>query len=136
MKVVWFKRDLRLSDHVPLVEAVDSEESVLGVYIVEDIRIEQDDVSQLHIAWDIANARELSKQFQSVGGAFQIVCGRATEVFQRLNETSKISEILCYEETGLLWSWDRDREVADWCEYNGIKFSQYPSNGVVRNLKN
>ena len=57
MKVVWFKRDLRLSDHVPLVKAIDSEEPVLGVYIVEDIRIEQDDVSQLHIAWDIANAR-------------------------------------------------------------------------------
>lgn len=136
MKVVWFKRDLRLSDHVPLVKAIDSEEPVLGVYIVEDIRIEQDDVSQLHIAWDIANARELSKQFQSIGGAFQIVCGIATEVFQRLNETSKISEILCHEETGLLWSWDRDKEVADWCEYNDIKFSQYPSNGVVRNLKN
>ena len=136
MKVVWFKRDLRLSDHVPLVEAVDSEESVLGVYIVEDIRIEQDDVSQLHIAWDIANARELSKQFQSLGGVFQILCGKATEVFQRLNDISKISEILCHEETGLLWSWDRDKEVADWCEYSGIKFSPYPSNGVIRGLKN
>ena len=113
MKVVWFKRDLRLSDHVPLVEAVDLEESVLGVYIVEDIRIEQDDVSQLHIAWDIANARELSKQFQSLGGVFQILCGKATEVFQRLNDISKISEILCHEETGLLWSWDRDKEGAD-----------------------
>lgn len=136
MKVVWFKRDLRLSDHLPLVNAVDSGESVLGVYIVEDIRIEQSDVSQLHLAWDIANARELSKQFQLVGGTFQIVCGEATEVFQRLNQISKISEILCHEETGLLWSWDRDKEVADWCEYTGIKFSQYPSNGVVRNLKN
>ena len=136
MKVVWFKRDLRLSDHLPLVNAVDSGESVLGVYIVEDIRIEQSDVSQLHLAWDIANARELSKQFQLVGGTFQIVCGEATEVFQRLNEISQISEILCHEETGLLWSWDRDKEVADWCEYTGIKFSQYPSNGVVRNLKN
>ena len=77
-----------------MVKAIDSEEPVLGVYIVEDIRIEQDDVSQLHIAWDIANARELSKQFQSIGGAFQIVCGIATEVFQRLNETSKISNPL------------------------------------------
>jgi len=136
MKVVWFKRDLRLSDHVPLVNAVDSGESVLGVYIIEDIRIEQSDVSQLHVAWDIANARELSKQFQSLGGVFRIVCGEAIGVFQRLNRISKISEILCHEETGLLWSWDRDKEVSDWCEYTGIKFSQYPSNGVVRNLKN
>ena len=122
MKVVWFKRDLRLSDNVPLVKAVDSKDPVLGLYIVENVRVEQSDVSELHISWDIANARELSKQFQSLDGVFQILCGKATEVFQRLNDISKISEILCHEETGLLWSWDRDREVADWCNYNGVKF--------------
>ena len=135
MKVVWFKRDLRLSDNVPLVKAVDSKEPVLGLYIVENVRVEQSDVSELHISWDIANARELSKQFQSLDGVFQILCGKATEVFQRLNDISKISEILCHEETGLLWSWDRDREVADWCNYNGVKFSEYPNNGVVRKLQ-
>jgi len=50
MKVVWFKRDLRLSDNVPLVKAVDSKEPVLGLYIVENVRVEQSDVSELHIS--------------------------------------------------------------------------------------
>jgi len=35
MNVVWFKRDLRLSDHQPLAEAIARGGSVFLLYVVE-----------------------------------------------------------------------------------------------------
>lgn len=136
MKVVWFKRDLRLSDHAPLVQAIKSGKPVLGMYVVEPDRFRQDDVSELHMAWDVANATVLSDEFQKLGGIFQIKHGNIIEIFDELHEKNPISEIFAHEETGLLWSWDRDKEVKDWCYYKGIEFTEFPSNGVVRRLNN
>ena len=136
MKVVWFKRDLRLSDHLPLIKAIESGESVLGIYVVEPERLRQNDVSELHISWDVANAKILSNDFQSLGGVFQIRHGDVTEILEDIFNEMPFSEILAHEETGLLWSWDRDKEVKDWCDYKGIKFTEFPSNGVVRRLNN
>ena len=35
MNVVWFKRDLRLTDHAPLAAAIARQEPLLLVFIVE-----------------------------------------------------------------------------------------------------
>ena len=39
------------------------------------------------------------------------------------------------EESGLQWSWNRDKSVAKWCNENGVSFEEFPSNGVIRRLR-
>ena len=75
MRVVWFKRDLRMTDHAPLVEAVESGEDVLFLYVHEPERCLQPDVSALHTAWEVANARALSRSLQRRGGTVQLRIG-------------------------------------------------------------
>ena len=35
--IVWLKRDLRLYDHKPILEAINSKKRVILVYVFEDI---------------------------------------------------------------------------------------------------
>ena len=47
----------------------------------------------------------------------------------------KIEAIFGNEETGLQWSWDRDKLVTNWCNSRNIKFKEFHTNGVIRKLK-
>ncbi|MGB1099246.1 MAG: deoxyribodipyrimidine photo-lyase/cryptochrome family protein [Poseidonia sp.] len=134
MRVVWLKHDLRLSDHAPLAEALAGVEDVLLLYVVEPERMEQPDESVLHTAWDLANARALLGQVNEMGGAMQIHIGRPAEILDQLHARFSITSLHSHEETGLQWSWDRDKRVASWCEANAVAWREHPWNGVVRRL--
>ncbi|MEL0313301.1 MAG: deoxyribodipyrimidine photo-lyase, partial [Candidatus Poseidoniales archaeon] len=132
--MVWLKHDLRLSDHAPLAEALAGEEDVLLLYVVEPERMEQPDESMLHLAWDLANARALLGQVNELGGAMQIHVGRPAEILDQLHARFSITSLHSHEETGLQWSWDRDKRVASWCEVNAVAWHEHSWNGVVRRL--
>ena len=59
--VVWFKKDLRTYDHSPLIDAVNSDNTLLCLYAIEPERFDLDDVDTIHIEWELKNAIELSK---------------------------------------------------------------------------
>ena len=48
VNIVWFKKDLRSSDHKPLSEAASNEYPVLPLYVFEPDYWEQKDTSQRH----------------------------------------------------------------------------------------
>ena len=48
INIVWFKRDLRLTDHKPLKDAEQSGLPVLLLYIFEPILINDADYSERH----------------------------------------------------------------------------------------
>lgn len=139
MHVVWLKRDLRLADHAPLHAALESTNDGSGMlllYVAEPERRAQSDVSDLHLAWDLANARTLLKAVDQRGGTMRIEVGDAVEVLERLNSVEPIKSLHSHEETGLMWSWKRDRRVLQWCTKHGIPWTEHAANGVVRCLKN
>ena len=48
MEIIWFKRDLRVHDHAPLVAALASGRPLLPLYIVEPDLWAQPDASARH----------------------------------------------------------------------------------------
>lgn len=139
MHVVWLKRDLRLADHAPLHAALESTSDgngLLLLYVAEPERRAQPDVSELHLAWDLANARALLQAVDQRGGTMRIEVGDAVEVLEQLNGVEPIKSVHSHEETGLMWSWQRDQRVQQWCIEHGITWTEHAANGVVRRLKN
>ena len=139
MHVVWLKRDLRLADHAPLQAALASageRSGLLLLYVAEPERRAQPDVSDLHLAWDLANARTLLEAVDQRGGTMRIEVGDPVEVLDRLNKTEPVESVHSHEETGLMWSWKRDRRVLQWCKGHGIPWTEHAANGVVRRLSN
>ena len=69
-EVIWFKRDLRLRDHPPLLQAIDSValsgQSLLPLFFVEPERLKQPDTSEIHLHWELDCARALDRELQHV----------------------------------------------------------------------
>ncbi|MFX7820718.1 deoxyribodipyrimidine photo-lyase, partial [Acinetobacter baumannii] len=67
IQVVWFKRDLRITDHRPLFEAALRDGPVVPLFIVEEEILKAPDSSALH--WDFQRAalHDLDRQLRALG---------------------------------------------------------------------
>ena len=136
VNIVWFKRDLRLNDNAAISNAIKRNLPIICLFNLDSQRISRSDVSAIHIEWELDCLRSLSKDIDQLGGVIKFNYGNIFEALETLNLEYDIDSIIANEETGLKWSWDRDKQVAEWCDFNRVKFVEHPSNGVVRKLKN
>ena len=131
--VVWFKRDLRVFDHVPLFEA-SRHSAVLPLYVYEPELIRAPDCATQHVAFINECLEDLDQALAGRGTSLLILHGEITSVLQRVHEQFGHFTLYSHEETGNAISFARDRRVADWCRTQGLRWKEYPSNGVVRRL--
>ena len=133
--VVWFRRDLRLSDNPAISKSLEIGNPVIFLYNLDIERLKRKDVAPIHIDWELDCLRYLQKELKEIGGKLLFNYGHIVEKLDELNEIFNISHVLGNEETGLQWSWDRDKKVAHWCRKKNVKFTEFPSNGIIRGLK-
>lgn len=133
--LVWLKRDLRLQDHAPLVAAVSSGQPVLLIYIIEPDRWKQPDFDPIHLEWELNTLRNLRADIMERGGCLLVRTGDAVEVLGQLQTEFGIGHLHSHEETGTMWSWDRDKRVAGWAKSKDVKWTEYAQNGVIRGLR-
>jgi deoxyribodipyrimidine photo-lyase len=131
--VVWFKRDLRVFDHAPLVEAA-KHRQVLPLYIYEPTLIRAPDYATQHICFINECLVDLDQALSARGSPLLAQFGEAVAIFQRVLDAFGPFELYSHEETGNALSYERDKRVAEWCRANGIIWREFPSNGVVRKL--
>lgn len=134
IEIVWFKRDLRITDHAPLLEASLSGAAVLPLYIVEPGYWLQPFASKRH--WNFIHdcLVDLDLSLSNLGQPLVIKIGEACEVLRSLHLKYNVDAIHAFEETGNRWTYDRDIAVRAMCCANKLKLYEYPSNGVVRRL--
>ena len=134
MDVVWFKRDLRTRDHVPLLSASLSGKSVICLFILEPQRLEQEDTDPIHLQWELDCATDLSETLKKSGAHLHFKVGDAVEILKEIDLSLGIDRLLSHEETGNSWSFERDKKVLDLCRNRGIKWIEFPNNGIIRRL--
>ena len=133
--VVWFRRDLRLSDNPAVAKSVEIGNPIIFLYNLDVERLERKDVDSIHIEWELDCLKSLQKDLGVIGGKLLFNYGNIVEKLDELNKTFNISHVIGNEETGLQWSWDRDKDVAYWCRKNNVEFTEFPSNGIIRGLQ-
>ena len=136
VRIVWFKRDLRLYDHAPLVDAVGFGGLVIPLYIVEPEYWQQPFAARRHWHFIHDCLVELRADCTALGQPLMLCKGSAVEVFDSLSQRYGIDGIHAHEETGNGWTYARDKAVLGWCKSQAIPFHEYPANGVVRRLAN
>jgi deoxyribodipyrimidine photo-lyase len=134
IQIVWFKRDLRISDHAPLANAANAGK-VLPLYIVEPEYWSLPDVSRRHWHFVHDSLTSLEDELAKRGSALVVRIGDAVDVLERLRTTYGNIHLWSHEETGNGWTYARDRRVLAWCHAHGITWNETPSGGVVRRLK-
>lgn len=136
MHLLWLKRDLRIKDHAALYHAAKQSMPVLPVYIVEPDYWQQPDTSLRHWAFISDALSELQVEFQRLGQPLLVFYGAATRVFRDLLQQFPISAVYSHEETGNLWSYQRDLAVAKFWQERAIPWHQYQQFAVFRPLAN
>jgi deoxyribodipyrimidine photo-lyase len=132
--LVWFKRDLRVLDHAPLLQAQQFERA-LALFIIEPEWLQSAECSAQHVHFSLACLAELRVALSALGLPLLVRVGPATEVLQSLRAEFNFSHLLSHEETGSGWSYIRDKAVAAWCQHRGVHWTEHPQSGVVRRLR-
>ncbi len=134
LQIVWFKRDLRVHNHRPLVEAA-AAGPVLPLYILEPGLWQQSDMSARH--WRVLRPclEALNADLAALGQGLIVREGEAVPVLAALKARLGPIAIWSHEETGNLWTYGRDRAVLAWCRAEGVIWREIPQTGVVRRLR-
>ncbi len=133
LQVVWFKRDLRVSDHAPLVRAA-ATGPVLPLYVVEPAYWREPDASARQWAFLAESLTELRRHLAALGQPLVVRTGDIVDLLARLHGRHGIARLWSHQETGNLWTYARDRRVAAFCRAQAISWTEIAQFGVVRPL--
>lgn len=133
--IVWFKRDLRLVDHLPLIKAAERG-MVRCIYIIEPMLWKQPDVSLQHFEFIRESLIELDTALRTQGGSLEIHYGDTQDVFGKILLENPFLQIHSHQEIGNQFTYQRDQKLTKWCKDHHIIWNEYPQFGVVRGLKN
>ena len=131
VQVVWFKRDVRLHDHAPLVQAA-RRGPVLPLYIVEPGLVRRPEYGPAHWTFVRESLRELRAGLAALGQPLLVRTGEPVAILTALHEAVPFAALWAHEETGLAWTFARDRAVRAWARARGIPFTELPQHGVIR----
>ncbi len=130
INVIWFKRDLRLTDHAPLYFAQKTKLPTLCLYVFEP-ELEK------YYDWDRRHARFVRQSLDEMNQQAPILVTRdnVISVLEKISLHYNIKHLLSHQETGVEPTYKRDKDVARWCKQQNISWKQFQANGVVRALK-
>ncbi|NCX96243.1 MAG: deoxyribodipyrimidine photo-lyase [Chitinophagia bacterium] len=122
INIVWYKRDLRFTDHEPLVAAQEAGIPVLLLYCFEPSVMAYADSDVRHWRFVYESLTDMQKRLLEYGGKIAVVHHEVP--------------VYSYKETGNKLTYNRDKEVGAYCKLYNIQWQEYQTNGVIRKLKN
>jgi deoxyribodipyrimidine photo-lyase len=131
VNIVWFKRDLRVHDHAPLRAAADAGK-VLPLYVVEPDYWALPDSSQRQWRFVVDSLIALHQALQQRGQGLLVKQGDMLAVLNELEQQFTIQGIYSHQESGNLWTFERDKQVLAWCRSQNIPWHESLPYGVFR----
>ncbi len=135
INIVWFKRDLRFTDHEPLFFAQEEKIPVLMVYFFEPSIMNYDDSDVRHWRFVHESLKEMNVKLNSFSTEIFIFHNEAQAVFEHLFDIYEVKTVFSHQEIGNKITFDRDIAVQRLFNVNQIHWKQFQMHGVIRKLK-
>lgn len=129
INIVWFKRDLRLSDHQPLKAAEESPYPSLLLYIFEPMLIEDPHYSERHWRFVTESLTQMNRQ---LNGRVVVAHDDAIAVFESIASHFNIHQVFSHQEIGLDNTFRRDKALKLWFQARQIDWQETPHGAVIR----
>jgi deoxyribodipyrimidine photo-lyase len=136
INLVWLKRDLRLTDHQPLWQAVQSNLPFIIVYVFEPDYWQQADTSARQWQFIYHSLIELKDQAQKQNGDIWVLQGDSQQCLELIHQQFTIKHIFSHQETGNDWTYQRDKRIGHWCKTQNIRWIEEPQFAVTRGKLN
>jgi deoxyribodipyrimidine photo-lyase len=142
MLIYWHKRDLRLLDNPALHLSLQLSQQNI-VEFLPILGLETDLIKNELTSYEFGNfyqfgfisaAIPLVRNYQHFGIHASLFYEPILTFLERLNHKRTITILVSHQEHGTCGTYQRDKNVAEFCQKNGIKWHQIPPSGVVRNL--
>lgn len=134
INLVWFKRDLRLRDHLPLKKACGTSLPVLLVYLFEPSLLNDPHYGTRHWRFVMQSIEEMKAELRKQGHTLWVICEEAEDFFKKLHEQTEINTVYSHEETGIDLTYKRDLALQKQFKKLGITWDESPTNAVQRGL--
>lgn len=141
LNVVWLKRDLRLRDHEPLMNACknsnDPEQNgaVMLIYIVEPMLLADPHMDIRHWRFIWQSLQDLNSQLAAFNTKVWIFHGDAVQVLESLHQHWPKLTLFSHQEVGLANTFERDKQVKAWADQHHITWHESEYAAVTRALK-
>ncbi len=135
INIVWFKRDLRFTDHEPLFYAQQSSLPLLLIYIFEPSVMSFHDSDARHWRFIYQSIQDMNDKLTELNSKVYIFHHEADYVFSELIKNYTISTVYSHQEIGNTLTYQRDKFIKKVFKNNSIEWKEYQTNGIVRKLK-
>jgi deoxyribodipyrimidine photo-lyase len=133
INIVWLKRDVRLTDHPPLYRAAQEGLPILLVYCFERELIEKPIYSPRHWRFVVQGLRDVYGQLrQQHPENVQVIRGSFVDFLQQLQQEVTINAVYSSQESGLQWTFDRDKAVKKFLKTAEIPWIDINTEGIRR----
>ena len=135
VNIIWFKRDLRFTDHEPLFMAQQENLPILLVYFFEPSVMAYDDSDIRHWRFVYESLQEMQSKLKSVDAQIYFFYNEVQSVFKELLEIYDVKKVFSHQEIGNKVTFDRDIAMQSFFDENAIHWKQSQMHGVIRKLK-
>jgi len=135
INIVWFKRDLRFTDHEALYQAQQEQLPILLMYCFEPSVMNYDDSEVRHWRFVNESLQEMNEKLKHIDACIYIFHNEVKSVLTTLSNQYNIQTIFSHQEIGNKITYDRDIEIQGFCSENSILWKEYQTNGIIRKLK-
>ena len=132
--VVWFKRDLRLQDNEAIFNALEANKRVLFLYVFENSLLEDPHYDERHWGFIKQSILDLNSDLEKYNTKVLCVQTEVVNAFNQIFNTYKINTVFSHQETGLLITYNRDKEFIRYCRNNSVNWVENNNNAVLRGL--
>lgn len=132
---MWFKRDLRFTDHEPLFIAQQENIPLLLVYFFEPSIMAFDDADARHWRFVYESLQEMNSKLNAVTAKVYYFHNEVQAVFEHLSTVYEVKTVFSHQEIGNKVTFYRDIAMQSFFDDHKILWKQSQLHGVIRKLQ-
>ena len=135
INIVWFKRDLRFTDHEALFYASQQNTPILLLYFFEPSVMNYDDSDVRHWRFIYESIQDLQSKLNPLDSKIFFFHQEVQPVFEELLQQFDVKSVFSHQEIGNKITYDRDVAMQVFFKKNKVEWKEFQMHGVIRKLK-
>ena len=136
INVVWLKRDLRLHDNEAICNAIKDGKRFLILFAFENLLLNDPHYNERHWNFIKESLVDINLELEDFNSMVLSVQSDVVGIFNQIQSFYKIDKVFSHMETGILVTYNRDKDFKRYCRNNNIDWIENINNGVQRGIQN